>query len=199
MHQLISMGVICPLDGDHAYQAVYAQSVAGRITLIKRVIPSHITLCALTACWVWLGGTLPGSIDVISRSHFRSTMFGRKIRVFNRQARESQTTVANGLRLTTPVRTACDIATLPDDEWQGRDGATLVDSLMEEYHFSASDCLTMLGVNRFWPNTPRARNYFSTLPRIGAETGRLRHTVKVSTGVGMQPAQDRCESASIGM
>ena len=163
MRQLIELGIIRPLDDVHAYHTSYGQSVAGRAAVTQLAIPAHVAVCALTACWVWIGGELPGSIDVICSSHFRSTIFGRKIRVFNRQTPEDQCTAVNGLSLTNPVRTACDIATLPDNEWQGADYACLVRRLMDECGVSSAECLELLRVNRFWPNTPRAKRFFARL------------------------------------
>ena len=163
MHRLIDLGVVRPLDDYHAYHTSYGQSVAGRVAVAQRAIPAHVPVCALTACWVWIGGEMPNSIDVISASHFRSTIFGRKIRVFNRQTPEDQCTVVYGLSLTTPVRTACDVATLPDNEWQGRNCAAKVRVLMNEYEVSPAACLNMLSVNRFWSNTPRAKRFFTKL------------------------------------
>ena len=164
MRQLIDLGIVRPLDEDHAYHVSYGLSVEGRVAVTQRAIPAHVAVCALTACWVWIGGDMPNSIDVISNSHFRSTIFGRKIRVFNRQAPEGQCIVVNGLSVTSPVRTACDVATLPDSEWQSGDCAAMVRILMDEYDVSAAECLDMLSVNRFWPNTPRAKQFFSRLP-----------------------------------
>ena len=163
MRQLVDLGVIRPLDDYHAYHTSYGRSVAGRAAVTQRAIPAHVAVCAQTACWVWIGGQMPNSIDVISTSHFRSTIYGRKIRVFNRQTSDCQCTTVNTLKLTNPVRTACDLATLPDNEWQITDCAALVRSLMDAYHISATACLEMLSVNRFWPNTPRAKRFFSRL------------------------------------
>ena len=165
MRQLVDLGVIRPLDDYHAYHTSFGQSVAGRAAVTQRAIPAHVAVCAQTACWVWIGGDMPNSIDVISTSHFRSTIFSRKIRVFNRQTPENQCTVVYGLSLTTPVRTVCDIATLPDNEWQSGKCAAKVRILMNEYNVNPKACLEMLSVNRFWPNTPRAKRFFSQLIR----------------------------------
>ena len=166
LHRLTGLGVVRRLDEAHAYYARYTTTVQGRVRMVKRLAPSHVIVCALTACWVWLGGELPQTVDVVSQSHFRTVMYGRKIRVFNKQTTEQDVTTICGLHITTPLRTACEIAVLPNTEWEMTDGASLVCALMNEYRLTKSDCMAVLNANRFWSNGPRAKRFFSTLLEI---------------------------------
>ena len=163
LHQLSGMGMVRPLDMHHAYYSRYAGTVPGRAHMVRRFIPSRTIACTLTASWIWIGGTFPSTIDVVSASHFRTTMFGRKIRVFNRQTPQEQYSMVEGMRVTTPLRTICDVALLADDEWDMVDAPLLIGSIMQSYDLSVRDCLDILRVNRFWQHAPRARHFFSTL------------------------------------
>ena len=168
LHSLAGAGMVCRLDSDHAYCSSHASSVRGRARIVKHLTPHGVISCGLTAGWVWIGGNFPESIDIVSSSHFRSLMFGRRIRVFNRQTPEQQCLVLEGLRITTPLRTACDIALLPEREFQASRGSHTIARLMKEYSLTPAQCLSLLRLNRFWPNTPQARQYFEGLPAHAA-------------------------------
>ena len=98
-----------------------------------KLIPFGTIACALTAAWVWLGGTFPRTVDVISSSHYRADSHGRKIRVFNRKTAPEHVIQVGNLRITTPMRTACDIALLTPGELNEHDACDVLCALFEEY------------------------------------------------------------------
>ncbi|ROT87778.1 hypothetical protein [Bifidobacterium mongoliense] len=163
LHRLAHMGAVRRLDDSHAYLSEHDDTLYGRGALMASMAPRRMSVCAVTAAWVWLGGQFPKTIDILSTSHFRSLIFGRKIRVFNRNAPASHLTTVGSLRITTPARTACDIALLSDEESADLYANEMVCSLMETYEFRPADCLAILDENRFWQNSPRARRFFDLI------------------------------------
>ncbi|MCI1219741.1 MAG: hypothetical protein LKF99_04310 [Bifidobacterium sp.] len=163
LHRLTLVGAVHKLDSANAYLAEHADTLYGRGAIVKSVAPGGTVSCAVSAAWVWLGGDFPKTIDVVSSSHFRSLTYGRKIRVFNRNTPPEHLTTIGQLRLTTPQRTACDIALLCDEESIDIRANEMVCALMESYAFRPTDCLHILAANRFWQNAPRARQFFSII------------------------------------
>ncbi len=163
VQRLSHWGAIHRLDDASSFLAEHADTLYGRGSLLLTMAPKRTGVCAVTAAWVWLGGEFPSTIDILSTSHFRSLVFGRKIRVFNRHAPQTHLTTVGDLCITTPVRTACDIALLSDEESADLHANEMVCSLMETYAFRPTDCLRVLDENRFWQNAPRARRFFSII------------------------------------
>lgn len=163
LQRLLHIGAVHKLDDTNAYLAEHATTLYGRGALMQSMAPKRTSICALSAAWVWLGGDLPNTVDILSTSHFRSLVFGRKIRVFNRHAPQTHMTVVGDLHLTSPMRTACDIALLSDAEAADVHASDMVCSLMESYAFRPADCLRILEENRFWQNAPKARAFFGII------------------------------------
>lgn len=162
LHLLSAYGMLSPLDNVSAYQVTHASTLYGRAAIAAALAPRRTVACAFTAAWIWLGGDFPNTIDIISRSHYRSVVHGRRIRVFNRKSRPEHIIKVGAMRVTTPARTACDLALLPSEEVD--DGADrLIEQLMLEYRVTPEDCLAILEVNRFWPRAPLARDLFERL------------------------------------
>ncbi len=160
LNHLAGIGAIHKLDSSNAYRSDDAQTLYGRAVIAAKVVPYSTAACMFTALWVWMGGEFPATIDVLSRSHYRSLVFGRRIRVFNRKAPPEHLTTLGPLRLTTPARTACDLALLPLEELPRHEANDIVCALMERHRFHPADCLAILNDNRFWQNAPRARAFF---------------------------------------
>lgn len=160
LHRLASVGAVRKLDNASAYRTEDANTLYGRGAIIRSVAPYGTVCCAVTAAWVWLGGEFPKTIDIVSTSHFRALIYGRKIRVFNRNAPQEHLTSIGDLHITTPQRTACDIALLSEEEAGEIYANETVCALMETYGFSPTDCLDILAANRFWQNSPRAKQFF---------------------------------------
>lgn len=116
MNLLGDCGAVQPLDEISAYLPQYSKSMFGRSTIMTNLVPHCTTACGATAAWVWLGGKFPDTIDVLSRSHFRTLIYGRRIRTFNRKVTPGQVSTIGGLKLTTPARTACDVILMGEDD-----------------------------------------------------------------------------------
>ncbi|MBW3078486.1 hypothetical protein [Bifidobacterium simiiventris] len=162
LNMLIANGSLSRLDSSSGYQRSHATTLYGRATILADMVPRNATVCALTAAWVWLGGTFPNTVDVISRSHYRAAAHSRKIRVFNRKSPPEHLIQIGETRVTTPARTVCDLSLLPVDEPDC--GATISD-LMTEYRVTADDCLHILDRNPFWPRASAARVLFEDMRR----------------------------------
>lgn len=163
LSRLAELGAIKQLDYANAYHCAYARTVDGRGALVRSMLPCASTACMLTAAWVWLGGDFPATFDIISASHFRTPLYGRKIRTFNRKTAENQRAHTGGLELTTPARTACDIAVFSDTEFDHLNEEKIIGTLMREYRFTPLECLQILDENPFWRNSQRARRFFTAL------------------------------------
>jgi hypothetical protein len=160
LHRLAFVGAVRKLDNASAYLTEDANTLYGSGAIVRSVAPYGTICCAVTAAWVWLGGEFPKTIDIVSTSHFRTLTYGRKIRVFNRNAPAEHLTSIGDLRITTPQRTACDIALLSEEEAGDIYANEMVCALMETYGFRPTDCLDILAANRFWQNSPRAKQFF---------------------------------------
>lgn len=110
LNRLHSLGVVCKLDNDNAYSYHDSRTLYGRASIISTLMPSRSVACAGTAAWVWLGGMFPNTIDIIAKAHYRTARYGRKVSVFNRQAPDEHVTDVGPITVTTPTRTACDLA-----------------------------------------------------------------------------------------
>lgn len=157
LSMLAEFGSMTRLDSHNGYPAQSADTLYGRARIIGHVAPRNTVACILSAAWIWLGGLFPKSIDVISQSHYRTSMYGRSIRVFNRKAHPDHVISIGDTRVTTPVRTACDIALLPEKELHNADSRSLISRLMLNYRFTPDECMRVLGGNsRFWSRVPFA-------------------------------------------
>ena len=111
MARLTHFGTLHSLDQTNAYSAEHADTLYGRAMIALKLIPFGTIACALTAAWVWLGGTFPRTVDVISSSHYRADSHGRKIRVFNRRRLPSTSyrsgTCASPRRCAQPATSRC--------------------------------------------------------------------------------------------
>lgn len=165
MQRLEQLGAIHQLDETNGYWSEYAATLFGRAQVVAELTPNHTIACAQSAAWVWLGGKLPNTVDVLSGSHYRSLSHGRRVRVFNRRPAPRQLQRIGRLRLTGPTRTAVDLASIRDTE-PDRDVPRVSDNiveLMEEYRISAQDCLTMLDESPHLPTGPRAKQFFEEM------------------------------------
>ena len=163
---LCGYGAVTRLDSTNAYQRERAGTLYGRSTIMAGLAPRSTTICACSAAWLWMGGAFPQVIDVISRSHYRTSIHERPIRVFNRKCPAEQTTCIGEVRTTIPVRTVCDLAMLPEHEEGDERIDALIGDLMARYRVTPDDCLAILDDNPFWPRAAAARELFRGLNRL---------------------------------
>lgn len=164
LRALSDFGTVSQLDAVSGYQTTHADTLYGRSTILSTLVPHNTTVCALTAAWLWLGGLFPNTVDVISRSHYRTIVHDRSIRVFNRRSPPEHLIRVGDTRVTTPARTVCDLVLLPElAEDNGDTVDRMVTDMMQEYRVTPDDCLTILDRNPFWPRVAAARSIFEGL------------------------------------
>lgn len=158
LNLLASSGALCKLDSVNAYSYHDSDTLYGRACIIATLLPSRSVACSRTAAWVWLGGTFPESIDIIAKAHYRALRYGRKINVFNRLAPNEHTIKVGPIIVTTPVRTACDLALNCTPESESL-VSEIICMLMQEFHFRSNDCIQIMQETKHIRNAPQARNY----------------------------------------
>ncbi|MBM6700046.1 hypothetical protein H7U32_06965 [Bifidobacterium pullorum subsp. saeculare] len=174
MSWLTRLGVVVPLDRANGFWSEYTTTLYGRAQIVSTLTPLNTVACALSAAWVWLGGRLPDTVDVLSGSHYRATVHGRRVRVYNRKAPGGQLQRIGALRLTAPARTAVDLAANREDEADKvmPSIASRIDTLMDAYQISAKECLTILGENPYMKTGPRAKRFFEARLPLDEERAR---------------------------
>ncbi|WEV41911.1 hypothetical protein OZX57_08245 [Bifidobacterium sp. ESL0682] len=163
MNRLDDVGAVHRLDGFNAYLAEYSDTLFGRGVIMTKVVPRPCIACGRSALWVWMGGTFPNVIDIISGSHYRSMVYGRPIKTYKRNVSAGHLSTIGGLKLTSPTRTTCDIALMDERTMPHKQRTELAYAMMQEYHVDPADCLKILDENRFWPNIAQARQFFKAL------------------------------------
>ncbi|WP_226805724.1 hypothetical protein [Bifidobacterium eulemuris] len=165
LNRLSEFGTLRKLDETAGYWSEHGDTLYGRATIIATVTPYSTVACSSTAAWVWLGGAFPRTLDVISKSHFRSVSVGRRIRVFKRRTTDDQVMCIANLSLTTPQRTACDLVMMPEDLPDPFETHETVNALMSAYRFNPSDCLKIIRQHRYHKFAARARMFFESMQR----------------------------------
>lgn len=165
MNRLGTFGTLHQLDDVNAYLTQYSDTLFGRGAIMTKAAPHSCIACGRSALWVWMGGTFPDVIDVISSSHYRSLVYGRPIKTFDRRISPGQVSTIAGLKLTSPARTVCDIALLDKHAMPDKRRNKLAWAMLQKYRIDPADCLTILDKNRFWPNIGQARQFFTAINR----------------------------------
>lgn len=163
---LSQQGAVARLDIRSGYQRSHSGTLYGRAMILSGIIPRNTAICAMSATWLWLGGTFPGTIDVLSRSHYRSSVHDRRIRVFNRKSPSEDLIRIGGMKVTTPARTICDLSLLPEMQDDSEPIDMLIVNMMSEYQVTPQTCLRILGENPFWPRITPARSVFEDMIRV---------------------------------
>ncbi|HAH52994.1 hypothetical protein [Bifidobacterium sp. UBA6881] len=162
LNLLSDSSTLCKLNDDNAYSLQDASTLFGRASIIAPMLPGRSVACAGTAAWVWLGGIFPEAIDIIARSHYRAARYGLKINVFNRRTLSKHVTQIGLVNITTPARTACDLAlncTAVKEPLVGE----IVCMLMQEFRFRPDECLRIMEESKHTRNACWARKFFLTL------------------------------------
>lgn len=162
LNRLDSIGTLCKLDNTNAYSRHDARTLYGRASIIATLLPSRSVACAGTAAWVWLGGMFPNTIDIIAKAHYRALRYRLRVSVFNRNAPDSHIITVGPITVTTPARTACDLAMNCTSEAQSP-AVEIVCMLMQEFKFRPDDCLAIMREATHIRNAPRARRFFRTI------------------------------------
>lgn len=145
MRKLTKLQAVMQLDSAHSVNAEMTRTLYGRATVMHELIPQHTAACERTAAWVWLGGALPEDyFEVLSTSHYRRVVYGRHIRVRQRRVNDDHMSVVGKIRLTNPVRTACDLALYSPKDPHFYVAQDLISQLMEQFRFTTVDCEPVL-------------------------------------------------------
>ncbi|MEE1295326.1 MAG: hypothetical protein UHD09_00380, partial [Bifidobacterium sp.] len=157
MHRLVEMGAIVRLDDRLAYRAPEGETRTGRARVVLELLRRPVPACGRTAAWVWLGGRFPDFIDVLGSRHFRSAIAGRHVHSWSRQVDDAHRGRVGELELTTPARTACDLALVDPDAPDAAAVRDLMDRLMAECGVRAEECLAILDTCSYLHTAPHAR------------------------------------------
>lgn len=200
LNRLSRGGTVCSLDGHSGYWSEHGDTLYGRALIIRNIIPSATVACMRTALWVWMGGLFPETVDVLSGSHYRTTRHGRPIRVFARRVDRDQVLNLGDLDITSPSRTACDIATISSRRPGAAVFADRVADLMHTYRFTPDDCAAILAANPCAGTMPHAKAFLNTVrmyyeERDHART-RERRTLQCANAMCRQLAQREAANMS---
>lgn len=163
---LISLGILEPLDSHYAFRCGDGENIYGRAAIVREIIPPNTTACGRTAAWIWLGGDFPNLIELLSTSHIRSRIIGRRVQTYSKRVPPTQLSELNRLQLTNPVRTACDLALVTNDKTTGRTTKQLIRDLMDQYSFDTHNCMDILDQCSYLHTAQRAKVVLSDFVRI---------------------------------
>lgn len=169
LKRLTLMGSVSRLDTHSGYWTEHADTLYGRAMIAGRIIPLATVACAFTAMWVWMGGAFPDTLDVMSRSHYRTARHGRRVRVFSRKISDHDMARIGDLRVTRPARTVCDIVTIFGERPDVSELIEPIAGCMDIYGFSPGDCLAILDENPYMSTVPQARTFLRTVSRVYAQ------------------------------
>ncbi|BAR07479.1 conserved hypothetical protein [Scardovia inopinata JCM 12537] len=154
LQRLLCSQAITLLDKDSFFTRSQAEDAQGRALIVRSIIPYGTVPCGWLAAWIWLGGEeFPHTIDLISHSHYRTLLYGRQIRINSREISPEQVSYVGTVRLTSPVRTACDLSCLTAQEKKELNAYQTIGDLAIKCGFTCHDCLQAL-----W-NHPRWRGH----------------------------------------
>lgn len=152
MSRLLGEDVLVGLDDECGYVNDHADTLYGRGAIVNRMVPFGSIAAGPLAAWVWVGGDFPYRLDLISNSRYRTLAHGRQITVYNRKTPPDHVMRLGQLRITSPLRTICDIACMDEGGKILAGAESLLPLLMERYEVRAEACLQTLWENPRWPN-----------------------------------------------
>lgn len=151
MRYLESLDLVVTLDSSNCFSTADTHTLFGRAAVAARLVPIGAAACTYLARWIWAGGAFPGTIDIISQSHYRAAVHGHLIRVHNRHIEADQMIQIGSLFLTSPARTACDLACNEDGKESFNESVARITSMLELYDVRPEECMDLLLQNQRWP------------------------------------------------
>ncbi|MBW3088635.1 hypothetical protein KIH77_07830 [Bifidobacterium sp. 82T24] len=152
MSRLLDEDVLVGLDDECGYMNDHADTLYGRASIANRMVPFGSIAAGPLAAWVWVGGEFPHRLDMISNSRYRTLAHGRQITVYNRKTPPDHVMRLGQLRVTSPLRTICDIACMDEGGKILAGADSLLPMLLERYEVKVETCLQTLWENPRWPN-----------------------------------------------
>lgn len=166
LQMLVRVGIVTELDPSSCYLREQAQGIFGRASIVLSMLPYGVAACGSLAQWIWMNGTFPDALDIISNSHFRSLVHGRVLRPHNRRLNPEYLMRLGKLWVTSPLWTACDLACEDTVLCNGEDRLGVIQDLIERYKVSYADCLSLLGANPRWPGHARGMKIITSLKAL---------------------------------
>lgn len=164
MQKLSGYGAVSSISNESVYIKQQGDSPLGRSKILQKMIHNQSIVCADTAAWIWLGGTFPNTLDIISSSHFRTKREGHAIHAYNRKLSNNDYAHIGKLRVTTPQRTICDIAlSAYDNQYQQIERKKQVAQLIGEYRIKADKCMQSLESQHLCPGSIQARIWLMSI------------------------------------
>lgn len=152
-------GALAMLTTDAGYLTSRTETLYGRANIVRRLVPDTAIASGPTALWVWHNGggkmPLPTQTFVVSNSHYRAAAFGRRIVVHDRMIAPIEIQRLGDLRITSPLRTACDVICMPRESFDRHVGLTTFLEFLKFYHISLEECRSAIQVNTRWPGFTR--------------------------------------------
>ncbi|MFT8592484.1 MAG: hypothetical protein ABF747_02580 [Bifidobacterium sp.] len=151
MRYLSTLRIVTKMDDHSCFSNENLHTLYGRASIAARLVPIGAAACTYLARWIWSGGKFPGTIDIISNSHFRAAVHGHLIRVNNRRIGADHMVQIGTLLLTSPTRTACDIACNEDTSESFNESVETISRMLELYDVEPEECMELLIDNQRWP------------------------------------------------
>lgn len=175
MKYLQTLDIVVRLDSQNCFSNEQTSTLYGRAAIAARLVPIGAAACSLLAGWIWSGGKFPGTIDVISNSHFRAAVYGHLIRVHNRSIEADHMIRIGSLLLTSPTRTACDLACDEHAYASCDQYIEQISEMLELYDIEPEECIQALMKNQRWPGHARGLEIMKMIVLLsGSQTLRKR-------------------------
>lgn len=146
-----------------------------RAELVRPLLPYGITVCLWLAAWIWVGGEFPEALDVVASTRYMSDAYNRALRLHNRTVNGRDLVILRRLRVSSPLRTACDIACLDDADVESHaTQRATVATLMRECALAPQTCIHALQNNPHTMGHPEGVRLFRDMRD---EEERLRHII----------------------
>ncbi len=127
-----------------------SQPLAGCAVLRARtaaqLLPRRCVACGLLAFWIWEGGPFPARLTAICATRPK-TAPPHDVDLVQRQLGPGDVLEIRGLQVTSPLRTAVDLACLPGDIFDVRVGAGRFVTFLRHHNLDLVDCLARLEEN----------------------------------------------------
>ncbi|MFD0704650.1 hypothetical protein ACFQY8_02655 [Alloscardovia venturai] len=143
--------IISNLDKSTFYPMRFNDTSSTRAHVARDIVPFGAIASAWLAAWIWLGGQFPTSIDITSTNHYHNILFGRNVRSTSRQIHSSCLAQFPHLLVTSPQRTACDIACSDIRRANPIIIEHTIHRLALSYAFAEHDCMEIMRHNTRQP------------------------------------------------
>lgn len=146
MAWLAREGRVRVIDSSTAVSSLLPDSMVRRAQAASYLVPRRCTACGLLALWIWEGGAFPRRLEVIATLKPKSPL-PHDVSVRLRRLAPGESMAVAGLRVTSPLRTAVDVACLPDDFFDVHVGAGRFVLFLHHQGLTLQECQKRLGEN----------------------------------------------------